>query len=148
MLLMYRVIQNIFRRCAMSKKAITESSIGENDKLYKLYYEYRYQPTAVLHMERIKLMVEKSRLEGDINLYLSGVVFLMSFYTVFLALGNLGIPEYDSAIKSNIKFCSIMIIAGVMFLLSVPPYFYTKKETKVVRIGMIDYILMCRKDGI
>lgn len=128
----------------MNKDFAQKFTISDRDELYKYFCEYRYQPTTILWLEKIKLTGELDRVKGDINLYLTGVVLLLSMYATVLSFGSVGIKEWVQVIYLKIKFISIGFWCGISFLGLMPIYFYWKSEDKMRRIGIIEYILMCR----
>jgi len=130
----------------MDKIITKQIKVFEEDDIYKYFCEYRYQPTTILVMEKINLLGEIDRVKGDINLYLSGVVFALSMYALVLSFGSVGVAEWLQIVRANIKLFSIYFVCAILFLGTMPIYFYCKSEIKIKRVGVIDYILMCRKD--
>lgn len=141
---------NIFKKivkCFRRKKKIVEFiTISESDDVYKIYCEYRYQSTTVLYLEKVKLLSTLDTMNGAVNLYLSGATTLLSFFAVFLGLCSLGFLGYGDLFNKSIKYIGIYVGICTIFFLSMAPYFYSVVENRRKRVGVIEYILACRRD--
>lgn len=140
------VFKKIIKHFRGTKKNFGVITITENDDIYKFYCEYRYQATTVLYLEKAKLLSTLDTMNGAVVLYLSGATILLSAFAVFLGLCSLGILGNGDLLNKSIKYIGIYVGGCTIFFLLIAPYFYSVVENRRKRIGVIEYIIVCRRD--